>query len=204
MLRVLKTILLTGLCFLLVVSSAYFYWQNKLLQQENRSLTAKLNKGKPPEMSLNDFYLYAQKTKALEQVVASSVYYTTRVSKLSDSQVQVDFYLLGGERMKVDAADLSFNLDPNLELVQLNKGETFQNYPRLVKTNNHATVTGIASITGNSVLLGEVNKIFLSAIIKKINPELSSRLTIDFENTKAYLQGEPILNLVATIKDLQL
>ena len=175
---------LSPLLFLLFITGSILIWR--------QVSTPKFKTTSQKQLSLGDFYLQAQKDKALQEVVEGEVFYIVEVKDLGDNRYQLDYSLRGTETMKVDAADLILLLSKNLTLEKWEVGPAFPNYPRRVVEGQKIIITGAASIKGNKVILGEVNKTMLSLVIKKNIPSQTASVIIDTENSQAYLKGQSV------------
>jgi len=154
-------------------------------------------------MSLNDLYLVAQKAEALKNLSDTEVYFSAVKKPLSANRFYVEIYLSAQENMKVDGADLVINLDPNLTIANLQKGSVFPQYPRLIIDNNQIIITGLASLSGNNLKLGEPNQLFASFEVYKNSSAKAPTITVDQNNTKAFLNGEYVLNQMVSFSQIQ-
>ncbi|OGK72575.1 hypothetical protein A2459_02800 [Candidatus Roizmanbacteria bacterium RIFOXYC2_FULL_41_10] len=156
------------------------------------------------KMSLSDLYLYAQKTKAMDEITSSEVYFSATKTQLDNRHFQINFYLSAKDGMKVDGADLVLNTSQNLIIKKITQGQVFPQYPRLVHDNQNATVTGLASLAGNMIKLGQPNRLFASLIVEKVIFNQPAKITIDQSSTKANLNGEAVLNQSVSLKEINL
>ena len=154
-------------------------------------------------MSLNDLYLVAQKAEALKNLSDTEVYFSAVKKPLSANRFYVEIYLSAQENMKVDGADLVINLDPNLTIANLQKGSVFPQYPRLIIDNNQIIITGLASLSGNNLKLGEPNQLFASFEVYKNSSAKAPTITVDQRSTKAFLNGEYVLNQMVSFSQIQ-
>ncbi len=194
-----KKVLSIFIITVLVLSLIYFYrfWFSKTV-----SLKTSESVIPTKALSLNDLYLYAQKTKAMDEITSSEVYFSATKTQLNSRRFQIDFYLSAKDGMKVDGADLVLNVNRNLIIKKVTKGQVFPQYPRLVYTKQQATITGLASLSGNLVKLGQPNRIFTTVVVEKIIPNQSAKISIDQASTKAYLNGEAVLNQIVSLKEI--
>jgi len=154
-------------------------------------------------MSLNDLYLAAQKAEALKNISNTEVYFSAIKKPLSSNRFLVEIYLSAKENMKVDGADLVMNLDPNLTVANLQKGSVFPQYPRLIVENNQIIITGLASLSANTIKLGELNQVFASFEVYKNSSANTPLITVDQTSTKAFLNGEFVLNQQVSFSQMQ-
>jgi len=154
-------------------------------------------------MSLNDLYLVAQKAEALKNLSDTEVYFSAVKKPLSANRFYVEIYLSAQENTRVDGADLVMNLDPNLTVANLQKGSVFPQYPRLIADNNQIIITGLASLSGNNLKLGEPNQLFASFEVYKNSSAKAPTITVDQNSTKAFLNGEYVLNQMVSFSQIQ-
>lgn len=188
----------------LVVASVYWLWQLTVLKAKNKDLQQKLKRQTQTQkqISLNDFYLLVQKERALEQITAGQVYFSGVAKKISNQRFQLNIYLLGPNTMKTDAADLAFKCTENCAIEKVKTGQTFPQYPKKQFSADSVSITGIASLAGNKVKLGEPNTLFASVLIRKLVLSKDSRIAVDQNNTKAYLNGSSVLNQAASMSEI--
>lgn len=155
-------------------------------------------------LSLNDLYLYAQKNKAMENISNSQVYFSAVKKELNPKTYRLDIYLSAREGMKVDGADLVLSYESNIVINQIIKGQVFPQYPRLLAEDNQIYITGLASLAGNTIKLGQPNKIFVSLIVAKKETSKPAILNVNQTDTKAFLNGEPVLNLELSFNQIVL
>jgi hypothetical protein len=173
-------------------------------------LHPRLSKPQQPEItpvptkaiSLNDLYLVAQKAEALKDINTTEVYFSAVKKPLSANRFYVEIYLSAKEQMRVDGADLVMNFDPNLTISNLQKGSVFPQYPRLIIDNNQIIITGLTSLANNTIKLGEPNQLFASFEVYKNNPAQTSIIAVDQNSTKAFLNGEYVLNQAISFSQL--
>jgi len=154
-------------------------------------------------MSLNDLYLVAQKAEALKNLSDTEVYFSAVKKPLSANRFYVEIYLSAKENMRVDGADLVMNFSPNLTVANLQKGSVFPQYPRLIIENNQIIITGLASLSGNTIKLGEPNQLFASFEVYKNSSANTPLITVDQTSTKAFLNGEYVLNQMVSFSQLE-
>lgn len=131
-----------------------------------------------------------EKQKQAESIKAGLAYFEAKVTSLDARRKQVDVYLNG--ITAVDAVDLVLKYDDTVAIEEVRKGTVFQSYPRLDAENGTVTVTGIAVPQGNGFLYGKTNAIYTTIIVEvKSSP---AGLLLDTQNTKAYLNGSPVLD----------
>jgi len=165
------------------------------LEKQNQKLKQKVIsiENSPSGMSLDDFYLHAQKTKAIKEIFPSDVFFQATSNYIGQNSYQVDIYLKGEPNMQFDAADLVLITD-NLQVKKITPGSTFPKYPRKVNKNEQIAVTGTASLNSNVLTLGKPNKLFVSLTIEKKDPEKKGELIMNAVETKVYLMGNYVLD----------
>lgn len=152
-----------------------------------------------------DLSLYTQKTQALEEVVESTLYFSSRVSSLSPIKKEVIISMLGGASMKSDASDLVMRYTDNLKVVEIIPGVVFPTYPRKALVDGKITITGIASLENNEIKFGNPNNVFATLVIEKTGDPLQKGvLTVDKGLTQIYLQGTAIIDTNKSITQIEL
>ncbi|MFH0772877.1 MAG: hypothetical protein V1922_01025 [bacterium] len=159
----------------------------------------------PKKESEQDIYLYAQKIKALDNIIASTVYFSPQISYLSATKKEVIISLLGGAAMKADASDLVMRLSDNLKILEIRSGTAFPSYPRKISSDGIVTITGIASLDGAGMKLGQPNQIFITLLVEKTGDvKQKGKISVDKLNTKVFLQGNSILDPNLTFEEIEL
>jgi hypothetical protein len=152
-----------------------------------------------------DLNLYAQKTQALEKVVESTLYFSSRVSSLSPIKKEVALSMLGGASMKSDASDLVMGYTDNLKIVEIIPGTVFPTYPRKALVDGKITITGITSLENNEIKFGNPNNVFATLVIEKTGDPLQKGiLTVDKSLTQIYLQGTSIIDTNKSVTQIEL
>lgn len=157
------------------------------------------------KVSKEDLNLYVQKTNAMEQIVESKMYFTTSVSYISNTKTKIVISLKGGKSMKADASDLVLSYSPNLVIQEIVPGVTFPSYPRKVVNAGELILTGVASLSGNGIKLGEPNTVFATLIVeKKGNQKQTGILSVDTTRTDIFLEGVSVLDRDALFKKIEM
>lgn len=175
--------------------------------QENNQCRALLGKTGMTSCKVSDADLavYVNKERALENVSASLISFSSKVSSLSPAQKKVVIMLQGNPSMKVDAADLVLKYSDNLTVISVKTGESFASYPKNKVDESNIYVSGVASINEGTVRFGEVNKPFVTLVIeKKGDMQKQGILTVDEINTKIFYQGVSVLDTNKEITQITL
>lgn len=159
----------------------------------------------PQRTSDQDLELFAQKAKILDTIVESKMYFTPRISFLSDTKKEITISMVGGKAMNADAGDLVLNYSNNLKIIQILPGQAFPLYPRKVVTNGELAITGIASLENNKIKFGEPNKIFAILRVEKIGDiKQKGILSVKKTNTNVFLEGKSIFDPNKTFNQIEL
>jgi hypothetical protein len=165
-----------------------------LEKEKYKSLSQKIQEC-PQKECKQDIKLTAEKEKALENVVESKIHFSAKKTQTSPILTTVVVTMLGGSAMKVDASDLVFSYTDNLKILKITPGTAFPSYPRIVAENSMLTITGIATIGDKGIILGKPNETYITFEVEKIGDTAKKGiLTIDKTNTKAFLQGNSVLD----------
>jgi hypothetical protein len=133
----------------------------------------------------------------------NQVYFELKEAPVQDAAtVQLDIVLKGEDGQRLDAADLKLEVGKNLRIVNVFPGQTFRQYPRVFFNATEAVITGIADLAGSQAQPGEANRIFASLVVEKVAPALPALLKVNQQETKAYLEGLPILNSQLNLKEI--
>lgn len=165
-----------------------------LEKEKYKSLSQKI-KECPQKECKQDLVLTKEKEKALENIVESKIRFSSKKTQTSPTLATITVTMLGGSAMKVDASDLVFNYSNNLKILKITPGSAFPSYPRIVAENGVLTVTGIATIGDKGIILGTPNETYVTFEVEKIGDiAQKGTLSIDMINTKAFLQGNSVLD----------
>jgi len=135
----------------------------------------------------------------------NTVHFQVQSPEAVSQGYQLQIFLLGAPTQLIDAADLAVEAGPNLRLVSAQPGETFPQYPRMSIESTRAVFTGVAGLmSGNQKDYGQPNRVFVSLVVEKIDPALPATLLINTTDTKAYFNGEPILNKKQSLQKISL
>jgi len=164
-------------------------------EKEKYKVLSEKIKEYPEKECKQDINLTLEKVKAIEDVVDSNIYFTFQKSTQSSTQITVVVTMVGGSGMKVDASDLVLQYSNNLKITKITPGTAFPSYPRLIAENGVITVTGLATLDSNGMVLGTPNKTFVTLEIEKMGDlKENATLTVDKASTKAFLQGNSVLD----------
>jgi len=147
----------------------------------------------PKQECKQDVKLTQEKEKVLENVVESKIHFTAVKSSNSSSAIVVTVTMMGGSAMKVDAADLVMNYSSNLKISKITPGKAFPTFPRMIAENGTLTVTGVATIGANGIVMGTPNEVYATFEVEKVG-DIKGTITLDKINTKAFLQGNAVLD----------
>ena len=144
------------------------------------------------------------KKKAVEDVVESHLYFTSQVISLSPTKSKIIISLIGGAQMKTDASDLTILYPPeHIAIREIQQGASFPLYPRQLAEGGVITITGIARLMGETIQMGEPNRIFVTLVVEKIGTAGESPpLSIDGNRTSVFLQGKSVLNIGKSVKEI--
>lgn len=150
-------------------------------------------------------YISIQKEKELEGIVESKVYFSSKISRISATETEVNISLMGGADMKIDASDLILDYSDNIKIISIIPGSAFPSYPRKLLEGGKITVTGVASLNGTGIKLGQTNQIFVTLRVEKMK-DLNQKgtITLNKGGTSAFFQGNPILDFGLTFEKIEL
>ncbi len=147
----------------------------------------------PKQECKQDVKLTAEKEKVLENVVESKIHFTAQKQSVSPTVQLVTIMMVGGSAMKVDAADLVMNYSNNLKISTITPGKAFPTFPRTIAENGVFTVTGVATIGSDGIVMGTPNEVYVTFEVEKVG-DIKGTITLDKANTKAFLQGNAVLD----------
>jgi len=125
----------------------------------------------------------------------NTVQFQAQAPEVTTQGYEIQIYLLGAPTQLIDAADLSVHAGENLRLVSVRLGLSFPQYPRVSVDSSQAVITGVAGLLGsNQKEYGKPNQVFATFTVEKIDPALPAELIVNTSDTKAYFNGEPVLN----------
>lgn len=153
----------------------------------------------------SDMAIYLKKGQELQNVSASLVSFSSKVSSLTPSQFEVAIMLQGTSGMKVDATDLSLIYSDNVSITSIQTGNSFASYQTNKEIPGKLRISGVTKIENNIVKFGEVNTLFATITFEK-NGDLKKMgtLTIDPTNTKVFYQGVSVLDIATSINQIKL
>ncbi len=172
--------------------------QNRLLQQEKKSLQGKLDDERQKRAEM----IKETKQNDEETPQTGGVFYSFTKTPLSKTETQIDVFLKGEKDMMIDATDLVLSHTPTIVIKEIKKGTAFPSYPRSMDLDGRITITGIAIPQGNSFMYGKTNELFVSLIVEKISGD--GVITLIEKDTQAYINGAPILDFTRSFKQISL
>jgi len=135
----------------------------------------------------------------------NAVQFQAQAPEETSQGYEIQIFLLGIPTQLIDAADLSVHVGENLRLVSVQPGLSFPQYPRISVDSSQAVVTGVAGLLGNNQkAYGKPNHVFATFMVEKIDATLPAELIVNTSDTKAYFNGEPILNQKQSLKEIKL
>jgi len=197
-----KSLVIVLLAILVGFTTVFFAYSRQAAQVIKP--TEKQKKQALPTLSAEEETLAKQKKQILAEIEDGQVYFATLKTSLKENLYQIDVYLSAKPEMKVDAADLIIRTDKNLTIEEVKKGQVFADYPRLINEKQTATITGIAKLGQDKIVFGEPNQIFASLLVSKNKTNLPAKLTVDTENTKAFLNGQMVLDKQVSFNEITL
>lgn len=157
----------------------------------------------PRKVTDQDVSLSIQKSKALESVISSTLFFSSRVSRSTSNRIEVVISMEGGAHMKADAADLVLTYSDNLRVIEVLPGKAFPSYPRKTYNDHSITITGLASFGSNGVTLGQANELFATVVFEKMGSE-KGVVSIDTSNTNVLLEAKPVLDSDKSFSKIEL
>jgi len=192
-------------CIFWINNSRNYQKKIALLEEVNSTCQQKVDQQQKLSISLNDFYLMAQKNKTLAKFNASPLYFTANAVK-NNNQWKISIYLQGDGLAAADAADLRLDFGNNLKVTEIKTGTSFPLYPRKVTGDDYLLITGLASLANNNVVFGQPGKLFADITIEASETASNQKysLSLNKSDTKIYLNGESVFDDKKTFSQIVL
>jgi hypothetical protein len=122
-----------------------------------------------------------------------SIFFSFKNIKINDNFYSIKIFINNKADTLFDAIDLGLWFDRNkIEIVEIQNGETFLEYPRKTVGENNLIITGIASMKNGQINYASASSLFANIIVKKISTENRLGLGLDKQNTGIYFSGKNI------------
>jgi hypothetical protein len=153
-----------------------------------------LLKKQSPDISLNDIFLYSQKTKEISSSDQGKMFFSYTKNLLENGTWQLIIMLEGNPLAIADAADLELGLASGTEVIELSTKDAFPLYPRKYFDGKSVKITGVSAINKNIITYGKPDKVFAVIVIKTEKDNILP-VTLNKEGTKIFFSAVNILDL---------
>jgi len=132
-------------------------------------------------------------TVSNQPIQENQPFFSYQKTKINDNFYLIKIFLNNEKNTLFDAVDLSLQFDKNkIEIIEIQNGDTFSEYPRKSVNVNNLIVTGIASIKDEKIKYASASSFYTGIVIKKLSTLYPAELMIDKKNSGIYYSGENI------------
>lgn len=214
------TLLLLGLLVLSLCGNVYLYVNSVqkdtiiFQQKKDRITEAKALKQSKERIQSLQIQQQAQLKNAIDQLrtqqsspAASTtdtplLFLSATTSDISPNKKVVTFWIKGSKTIPFDAMDLVLSYTNTKNTPLCTTGKTFALYPLIKIDSSSLNITGVAQISGNSIVTGNNSESFVTCTFEKNDSTLQTTIQLDKEKTHIYSLGASVLDAKASVIDI--